>query len=185
MRWERLFEDLEAEWDAAVAADLHQEVRDRTRREYALVGMAERLAPHVGRPVDVGCLVVGPVRGRLLDVGVDWLLLETEGARETLVRLGAVLSVSALGQSTASVGVQDEVGKRLDLRWALRGLARSRSAVTVVTLDGARREGTLDRVGADHVELAEHPAGEPRRAGAVRQVVLVPVLAVVSVSSTV
>ena len=44
MRWERLFGDLEGQWEAEARRDLDQEVADRTRRERATVGLFERLA---------------------------------------------------------------------------------------------------------------------------------------------
>jgi hypothetical protein len=53
--------------------------------------------------------------------------------------------------------------------------------VQVRLTDGRTVIGTLDRVGADFVELAEHAAGEPRRAAEVRDVLLLPVQAIVLV----
>jgi hypothetical protein len=124
----------------------------------------------------------GVLRGRVLDAGADWLLLDEGGAREVLVPLAAVLGFSGLGPQSA---VPDEgpVAKRLDLRWALRALARSRSGVALGLLDGSLVSGTLDRVAKDHLDLAEHGLGEARRAAAVRQVRLVPLSAIAFVRS--
>jgi hypothetical protein len=55
--------------------------------------------------------------------------------------------------------------------------------VQVVLRDGSVLAGTFDRVAADHVDLAEHPAGEARRAGAVRQVRLLPLAALGAIRS--
>ena len=182
MRWRRLFEDLEAQAEAADEAVLEAEVAERSRREAAVLHLVDRLAAAVGSPVTVHLPGAGPVQGLLVDAGVDWLLLEEQGSGQVLVPLTAVLGVTGAGASTAAPDAS-AVGRRLDLRWALRGLARSRTGVRLVLVDGSVLPGTIDRVGADHVDLAEHGRGELRRAAAVRQVRLVPLAALAAVRS--
>ena len=182
MRWRGLFDDLEGQFDAAQAAELAGEVAERSRREAALLRLVDRLRAAEGAPVVVTVTGAGVLRGRLLDAGTDWLLLEEGSTREVLVPLRAVLGVSGVGARAAAPD-DGPVAKRLDLRWALRGLARSRTGVALGLLDGTLVTGTLDRVSADHLDLAEHGLGEARRAGAVRQVRLVPLSAVVLVRS--
>jgi hypothetical protein len=62
-------------------------------------------------------------------------------------------------------------------------LARDRTPVAVVLTSGDVLTGTIDRVGEDFVELAEHPVDEPRRAGSVRAVRLLPLSALAAVRS--
>lgn len=182
MRWQALFDDLEGQYEAAEAAELAAEVADRSRREAAGLRLVDRLRPAVGATVSVHLPGAGLLRGRLEDCGTDWLLLREEGAREVLVPLAAVLGVLGPGARTAAPE-DGPVARSLDLRWALRGLARSRAAVALVLTDGEVVTGTLDRVGADHLDLAEHGLAESRRPGAVRQVRLVPLSALVLVRS--
>lgn len=175
MRWQELFADLEGQAEAADRAVLDDEVRDRTRREGGLVRLPDRLRAAGGTVLAVTVAGAGMLHGTLLDAGEDWLLLEERPGRDVLVPLAAVVAVGGLNRRTALP--LDQVGRRLDLRWALRGLARDRATVQVLLREGSLLSGTLDRVGADHVELAEHPAGEPRRASVVSGVRLLPLSA--------
>ncbi len=183
MRWDELFSDLGAQLSAAEAADLAAEVADRTRREVGQLRLVDRLRPSFGATVQVHVAGLGSASGALVDAGTDWLLLQEPGGRELLVAAAALLSLTGVGGPAEVPGSEGEVARRLDLRWALKGLVRSRSGLQLVLTDGSVLSGTLDRVAADHVDLAEHAPGEARRAGAVRQVRLVPLGAVAAIRS--
>ena len=181
MRWKALFEDVEAQLSAVEQAELAAEVRDRTRREHAAVRLVDRLRAAQGQAIAVRVPGGPPLRGAIDDVGADWVLLQEAPGREVLVPLGNVLAVTGLGRDTAVPGAEGAVESRLDVRWAVRGLARSRAGVRLLLVDGTAVDGTVDRAGDDHLDLAEHPVGEPRRAPAVRQVLAVPFTALAAV----
>ncbi len=185
MRWQQLFADLTAQFDEAEAAAELAESASRTRSEVGATTLTGRLGGSVGATVRVRCRGVGQLTGVLADVGPDWLLVvDDERGLESVVAARALTSVSGLGRRTAAEDGDGRPRVRFDLRLLTRAMARDRSAVTVTTDDGTVLTGTVDRVGADFVELAEHPAGEPRRAAAVRAVHTVALGAVAVVSRT-
>ena len=113
---------------------------------------------------------VGRLQGRLVDVGPDWVLLHDPRRPEQQERLVVLASLLAVEGLTGRV---DDRPRRRSLRQALRAVSRDRSRVRVHDEEGEHLSGTIDRVLADHLDLARHADDEPRRAGAVRGVVAV------------
>jgi hypothetical protein len=183
-RWERLFADLEAQAAAADAAEVAGEVAERTRMEVAALRLVDRLRAATGHPVRLSCLGGEQVAGTLARTGADWVLVAERSDRDALVPVAAVTGVAGLGAVSATPGSEGRVGARLGIGYALRGVARDRSAAAVSLVDETRIVGTVDRVGADFVEIAEHPAGEARRARVVSQVRTIPISALAVVRTT-
>jgi hypothetical protein len=167
VRWEALFDDLEAQLSAAEAGELAAEVSDRSRREVARLHVADRVRLAHGAELTVGLGAAGVVNGRVMRSGPQWWLLAGTGG-DQLVCTSAVSWVTGLPALAGDPDAVPAVHARLGLPHALRGIARDRSPVVLVLRDGATVTGTIDRVGADFVDLAEHAPGEARRLSAVR-----------------
>jgi uncharacterized protein YjeT (DUF2065 family) len=168
VRWLSLFDDLEAQLDREERAGLDSELAERVRAERAAVGLGDRLLAHHGARLAL-TLAGGRVQGVVRDVAPQWVLV-VEDRTPVLVPTAAVVTVSGLARAVAPE--PGTVLRRLGISHVLRGLARDRAAVTV----HAGRDvlaGTIDRVGADHLDLALHDPGEARRPGAVSAVVAV------------
>lgn len=180
MRWNELFDDLEALVAGQHRAELDAEVADRSRRERAMVSLRSRLAVSPD-PVTVRLVGGVLVQGMVREVGLDWVVLADEAAREWLVPLASVLLVRGLGWSAAA-GDRD-VGRRFQFGFALRALARDRAPVHLYDVEGGCCSGTIDAVGADHLDVSEHPIDLPRRAANIRATRVVPFAAVVAIAS--
>jgi hypothetical protein len=181
MRWDQLFADLEGQLAAEQRRQRDDEVAERTRRERALVPLAARLAARVGADVEVGLHGGLRVSGRLEDLGADWLLVRRRAQdREVLVPLSAIVLLPSLGSESSP----ERAARRFGLGYALRALSRDRSTVAVSLLGGATDlVGTVDSVGADHLDLAEHAEDLPRRRENVRATTTVPFSALAAVES--
>jgi hypothetical protein len=180
VRWEELFADLEREWDSLAGAERRAEIAERTRAEFARLRLLDRLRGSEGRRVGLVTRRGQQVDGVLTRVGADFVLLTTD-RRELLVPVAAI--AAATGLAAASVAEQEAgaVRARLGLGSVLRRIAADRSVVTVVGPEDTVRVGTVQRVGADFLELAEHPAEETPHPRNTRGVVLVPFAAIVLV----
>lgn len=180
MRWDRLFEDLAAQWEAELGHGARAEVADRTRRERAGVRLVDRLAAHDG---EVELLTVGGGRhvGRIAELGGDFLVL-ADGSARRLVVAAAVVQVTGLGRRVAAPSEVVAL-RRFGLGYALRGLARDRAAVRVSDVAGRIVAGTIEAVGADHLDLLEHPLDVAPRHDASYPVRTLPFAALVAVSS--
>ena len=180
MRWDRLFNDLQAQLDADGQRELDLEVSDRTRRERAQVGLHERFIAHRGLAVELRLAAGVLVSGRVADAGSDWLLVHDHGERGSLVPFGAIVAINGLGVR-AAVGSSVATAKRFGLGFALRGLSRDRSVVSLADIGGSVTTGTIDAVGADALDLSEHPADMVRRAENIVARRVVPFAAIVVV----
>lgn len=180
MRWERLFDDLEARWGEEERAASRAEIADRTRRELATVTLVSRLAGQEG-PVELllpgGRRLCAPVG----DLGDGFVVL-TEGTRRWLVPLGAIVQVTGLPRRSAGPRVVTRV-RRFGLGAALRAIARDRAGVVVDDRAGRQLTGSIDAVGADHVDIVEHPLDVPRRPEAVQALRVLPFDALICVSA--
>lgn len=174
MRLDALFEDLESQFAALQDGDLYGEVAERIRAEAGRITLLDRLRGAVGTVIRIELTHAEPVQGELVRVGKDCLLLEGERFEEWLVPVWALTAVHRLGPWAEPA--EGAVAAKLGLAHLLRGVARDRSPVTLYCAGPAPHPvtGTIDRVGADFVELAEHALDAPRRRTEVYNVRVVP-----------
>lgn len=188
MRWDRLFDDLESQLEQELGSEDAELAVEEERLRLARLDLRERIVAlaRIGDP-DRDAVVLRTTTGEQLTldltaVGRDWLAGETgpAGPRRTVVV--PFWALAALRPTPAQLAdslrgdpssVPDGLSARLGLSFVLRDLSRRRSSVLVVTVDGLLH-GTIDRVGRDHIDLAEHDIDQPRRQSLVRGVLLVP-----------
>jgi hypothetical protein len=178
MRLEALFEDLESQFEALQDGDLYGEVADRIRAEVGKITVLDRLRGAVGTVIRVELRHGEPVQGTLSRVGKDCLLLEAERYEEWLIPDAALTGIHGLGPFAEPA--EGAVAAKLGLAHLLRGIARDRSPVTLYC-GGYPITGTIDRVGADFLEIAEHALDAPRRRTEVYNSRLVPTQALTAV----
>lgn len=184
MRWDDLFDDLEAQFRAGDQLELEAEISERARVDAASIELADRLRGALGGRLGVHLSSGSVFEGVLRYVGADGFVLNEE-LHQVLIPYAAAVRYVGLGR--LAVGETSTVRKKLGLANALRALARDRSGLTVILGRGpagtATLSGVIDRVGRDFFDLAMTQPGEPRRAGNVSQISTIPLAALAALRS--
>jgi hypothetical protein len=199
MRWDNLFDDLESQLEGEMRAEESDLLVEEERLRRARLSLRERLVALTPRGVETRSTIrLILTSGRTLDlvpstIGRDWVsgrVMRDAGIRgHGIVPFGALQSVVLTREqiartADASGGPEEEargggpsrdgLSARLGLGYVLRDLCRRRSAVDIALVSGGTVHGTIDRVGRDHLDLAVHEPGVPRREREVSHYRLVP-----------
>jgi len=168
VRWDDLFEDLEAQADSWQRLEREAEVAERTRSEVGQLTLLNRLRSNESGEVTLRLLGGSALTGTLTRLGRDWLLLQCP--QEVVVPVAAVATAADLPLRSVDAGGVSPVASRLTLSSVLRALAMDRARVVVALRDRSTVSGVPDRVGADFVDLAIPDLDEPGRAALGRRV---------------
>ncbi|MGG7463902.1 MULTISPECIES: hypothetical protein [unclassified Plantibacter] len=197
MRWDSLFDDLEGQLDDELGADDAEAGIEEERLRRGRLMLRDRLIALSGAgspPLALGFTDGSTARVIVMSFGKDWLVAAPEpqgGGRrpEMVVPIWAVATLRLAPQDVERSlqprpTPEPRLTDRLTLSFVLRDLCRRRAAVAVRLIggDGASTvRGTIDRVGRDHLDLAVHEVGLPRRAANVSEIRVVSFAALVAV----
>lgn len=178
MRWDLLFDDLESQLDQEQRDEERALAIEEERLRLGRLTLRDRLSA-LARAVgdDPASSIRIELRGgrtldlRPLSFGRDWMSAAVRGPARSdgqcivpFTAIAAIIPTRAqLDPSLASSAESStRLAERIGLPFVLRDLCRRRMPLHVTTDDG-RLHGTLDRVGRDHVDVALHEPGSPRR----------------------
>ena len=203
VRWDNLFDDLEGQLeheldneDLELRAEEERLRLGRLSLRHRLMSLGTGAGPHAAGGVVRVVLTSGAVLAlRPTTFGRDWLAADILDAQATSTGTGlagasapggaqCVVPIAAIAgvilqpaevRASLVMPAEPEPGvvDRIGFAFVLRDLARRRKFVEVHT-PGGLLSGTIDRVGRDHVDLATHERGVPRRTSEVRQYRILP-----------
>ncbi len=195
MRWDDLFSDLESQLERELGAEELDLLAEEERLRVGRLSMRDRLLamvdPGRGRETVRFALRDGSLPAvTVTAIGRDWMAgeLAAGGTRSSCVIpfpaiTGMLPDARQLEHSRQERRPEPagSLSARLGLTFVLRDLCRRRSGVELHASAG-RWHGTIDRVGRDHLDLAEHDPDLPRRTAAVDRVRIVPLAELVLVA---
>ncbi|MGP9782837.1 hypothetical protein ACT3UQ_10295 [Glutamicibacter sp. AOP12-B1-11] len=159
MRWDSLFEDLEAQAEAQQAAQFREEVAESIRIERATEQMHERLLRLQGSAITLKLAGEYEINARLGPIGREYFCLENEGKRWLVKNLALrSLEMNQIGSNLT--------GRLSPVKFStvVRGVLRDRQRTLAYDINGKPvAEGTLSQVGKDFLIIALHPRDDYAR----------------------
>ena len=176
MDFDTLFQDLENQLERELDAELINRLEDEERDRRAKLTLRERLrALHQTNPATVMTAIAKDGRTltfQVKNVGKDWAAIEVHEPADIggplILGLHALTSVniplesvkSSLGTPVGEVSDHDlkalssnaRLAEKVNLAFVLRDVSRRRKQVMLHTVLG-QYQGTIDQVGADHLDL--------------------------------
>jgi sRNA-binding regulator protein Hfq len=163
----QVFDELEAEFEEGLRQEAEQQTVAAVRAELGATVLWEQLARRVGTEM-VAFAATQVLRGSAVASYPEFLVLRGADGAEHLIRYGPAVSVALPAEPAPLRPTPGPAVRRYQLALALRELARRREPVRVHLVDGTSLAGTIEAVGSDYLEVAEHDLGEARRRPAVR-----------------
>jgi hypothetical protein len=176
-RWNNLFDDLEGQLHHELGAEDVDFRAEEERLRLGRLSLRDRIRAvtcadgSAGHPLTLDLAGDHPLRMIVQTIGLDWLAGDVvDGAarrHQCVVPLSGVaglqLEASQVQPSLQEPPPQGEgLTARLGLAFVLRDLCRRRRPVDAV-LASTELHGTIDRVGRDHIDFAEHAIDRQRR----------------------
>jgi hypothetical protein len=186
MRWDNLFDDLESQLEQQLSAEEVDLQAEEERLRLARLGIRDRLhSLHLHAAGDrertLRVTLVDGFRIALTPTtfGRDWIageVVEESGRRPSCILPLDAIGGIALGAGQVRLSLAaaahpeppSSLSARLGLPFVLRDLCRRRQQVDLRVAAGSVH-GTIDRVGRDHIDVAVHEPGDPRRESSVSE----------------
>ena len=177
----RVFDELEGEFEAGLRREAEQESLAAVRAELGATVLWEQLVRRIGSEAAVHS-GTRAFRGTVVASYPEFLVLRAADGAEHLIRYGSAVSVALPAKPPTLRPTPAASRGRYQFALGLRELARRRQPVRVLLADATDCDGTIEAVGSDYLELAEHDLGEARRRGVVRARRFIGFAAVVAVT---
>lgn len=186
MRWDHLFDDLESQLEHELGAEELDLLAEEERLRLGRLTMRERLRAIIPEVIRLTLADGTRLTLTLGAVGRDWIAGEEvreSGAGPSCVVPTASIAAcfvdpaqtrASLAQDASGASPVGSLAARLGLPFVLRDLCRRRAPLTICT-STELVHGTIDRVGRDHIDLAEHDPGVARRDRDVRALRILPI----------